>query len=100
MIGDDMMDVSFPAVDGAVSYTAYSVAGLRPPYTVAPLFTAGSDGEDTPENSPVPHYTYTVTGPGQPDTEVTIEPAGDPLTIDVFSDGTWLVNGEEWTGDE
>ena len=28
---------------------------------------------------------------------VTIEPVGEATTISVYADGTWIVNGEEWT---
>lgn len=31
------------------------------------------------------------------DVKVQVEPAGPPLTIEFYSDGTWIVNGKRWS---
>lgn len=42
---------------------------------------------------------YHVHVNGNPDAAVTIEPMGEGVTLAVYSDGTWIVNGQEWTED-
>jgi hypothetical protein len=32
--------------------------------------------------------------------EITVHPVGETTTIAVYADGTWIVNGEEWDGED